>query len=86
MDKAEHIHLYDQMVTIRKLEEQAALQSVSYTHLRAHETVLDLVCRLLLEKKHPISTQHHQFQYQTTLIKSPIPSYTYTHITTPFTQ
>ena len=25
---------------------------VSYTHLRAHETVLDLVCRLLLEKKH----------------------------------
>ena len=28
---------------------------VSYTHLRAHETVLDLVCRLLLEKK----KQHH---------------------------
>ena len=27
---------------------------VSYTHLRAHETVLDLVCRLLLEKK-----KHH---------------------------
>ena len=27
------------------------LYSVSYTHLRAHETVLDLVCRLLLEKK-----------------------------------
>ena len=26
--------------------------AVSYTHLRAHETVLDLVCRLLLEKKH----------------------------------
>ena len=26
---------------------------VSYTHLRAHETVLDLVCRLLLEKKKP---------------------------------
>ena len=24
---------------------------VSYTHLRAHVTVLDLVCRLLLEKK-----------------------------------
>ena len=24
---------------------------VSYTHLRAHETVLDCVCRLLLEKK-----------------------------------
>ena len=28
-----------------------AAQAVSYTHLRAHETVLDLVCRLLLEKK-----------------------------------
>ena len=27
------------------------LEPVSYTHLRAHETVLDLVCRLLLEKK-----------------------------------
>ena len=24
---------------------------VSYTHLRAHETVLDIVCRLLLEQK-----------------------------------
>ena len=29
----------------------ADLVAVSYTHLRAHETVLDLVCRLLLEKK-----------------------------------
>ena len=28
-----------------------AFLAVSYTHLRAHETVLDLVCRLLLEKK-----------------------------------
>ena len=26
------------------------INPVSYTHLRAHETVLDLVCRLLLEK------------------------------------
>ena len=32
---------------------------VSYTHLRAHETVLDLVCRLLLEKKH---TNHSIYQ------------------------
>ena len=30
-----------------------AAAPVSYTHLRAHETVLDLVCRLLLEKKKP---------------------------------
>jgi len=29
----------------------SAPMAVSYTHLRAHETVLDLVCRLLLEKK-----------------------------------
>ena len=29
----------------------AGVVAVSYTHLRAHETVLDLVCRLLLEKK-----------------------------------
>ena len=29
---------------------------VSYTHLRAHETVLDLVCRLLLEKKQNIQS------------------------------
>ena len=31
--------------------EVEAFRAVSYTHLRAHETVLDLVCRLLLEKK-----------------------------------
>ena len=31
-------------------EETITLAAVSYTHLRAHETVLDLVCRLLLEK------------------------------------
>eukprot|EP00831_Metopus_contortus_P042440 TRINITY_DN33628_c0_g1_i1.p4 TRINITY_DN33628_c0_g1~~TRINITY_DN33628_c0_g1_i1.p4 ORF type:complete len:112 (-),score=17.91 TRINITY_DN33628_c0_g1_i1:21-356(-) len=27
------------------------IEAVSYTHLRAHETSLHLVCRLLLEKK-----------------------------------
>ena len=32
------------------------VQAVSYTHLRAHETVLDLVCRLLLEKKKKYKT------------------------------
>src|SRR5450756_1452034 len=31
--------------------EGAVLRPVSYTHLRAHETRHDLVCRLLLEKK-----------------------------------
>ena len=37
-------------------ESEGLLLAVSYTHLRAHETVLDLVCRLLLEKK---KTRHH---------------------------
>ena len=32
---------------------KASLKTVSYTHLRAHETEADLVCRLLLEKKKP---------------------------------
>eukprot|EP00657_Telonema_sp_P-1_P007319 TRINITY_DN27110_c0_g1_i1.p1 TRINITY_DN27110_c0_g1~~TRINITY_DN27110_c0_g1_i1.p1 ORF type:complete len:106 (-),score=51.04 TRINITY_DN27110_c0_g1_i1:33-350(-) len=35
----------------RFLADRCSTISVSYTHLRAHETVLDLVCRLLLEKK-----------------------------------
>ena len=39
-------------------------EAVSYTHLRAHETVLDLVCRLLLEKKknkntNTVNLKHH---------------------------
>src|SRR5665811_2446887 len=33
--------------------------AVSYTHLRAHETVLDLVCRLLLEKKKKKTKQNN---------------------------
>ena len=45
-------------------------EPVSYTHLRAHETVLDLVCRLLLEtkKKHitNILTQHPNYTYKYT--------------------
>ena len=36
-------------ISITRIE--LILMPVSYTHLRAHETVLDLVCRLLLEKK-----------------------------------
>ena len=34
-------------------------KAVSYTHLRAHETVLDLVCRLLLEKKKKATSKPH---------------------------
>ena len=42
-----------------------AIDPVSYTHLRAHETVLDLVCRLLLEKKkHPQNHIYLSTQYE----------------------
>ena len=43
----------EQVFDLRRQEAEAIdhLYPVSYTHLRAHETVLDLVCRLLLAKK-----------------------------------
>ena len=41
---------WDEMPMSQKLMSVSQM-AVSYTHLRAHETVLDLVCRLLLEKK-----------------------------------
>ena len=37
------------------------METVSYTHLRAHETGRNLVCRLLLEKKKK-KTQKNTFQ------------------------
>ena len=43
---AEHV---DTIVNVYR--DGGSVHTVSYTHLRAHETVLDLVCRLLLEKK-----------------------------------
>ena len=42
------------------------LVPVSYTHLRAHETVLDLVCRLLLEKKKKPTPHHINISYSNT--------------------
>jgi len=42
---------YNRLGWKEKEIQDIVLRSVSYTHLRAHETVLDLVCRLLLEKK-----------------------------------
>src|SRR5665213_4228432 len=36
-----------------------AEQAVSYTHLRAHETGRNLVCRLLLEKKKKKKKKNH---------------------------
>src|SRR5659263_753266 len=38
--------------------------SVSYTHLRAHETRHDLVCRLLLEKKKKKQTNKQKKQHK----------------------
>ena len=47
---------------------------VSYTHLRAHETVLDIVCRLLLEKKNEPGSSNQileaKFMTQTTVAAS----------------
>ena len=39
------------VIVHRKGATPAGKDAVSYTHLRAHETVLDIVCRLLLDKK-----------------------------------
>ena len=43
--------------------------AVSYTHLRAHETVLDLVCRLLLEKKKKQTTKKKKHNKKKTKTK-----------------
>ena len=37
------------------------ITAVSYTHLRAHETVLALVCRLLLVKKNETTNYQHLY-------------------------
>mgnify|MGYP003381690960 CR=1 FL=1 len=55
IDEAQFLSV-DQVRQLHRLAHGADLPvicwgPVSYTHLRAHETVLDLVCRLLLEKK-----------------------------------
>ena len=41
----------NKLINLTKKYLPESIKTVSYTHLRAHETVLDLVCRLLLEKK-----------------------------------
>src|SRR5659263_590565 len=44
--------------------EEVIIHPVSYTHLRAHETRHDLVCRLLLEKKKNSSRTREQINGQ----------------------
>ena len=58
------------IVKERDMRNTAALMAthrypVSYTHLRAHETALDLVCRLLLENNNNTHTQHNTTQSHT---------------------
>ena len=54
-NKANQVLTTQVQETMRELSVKVGVldahSAVSYTHLRAHETVLDLVCRLLLEKK-----------------------------------
>ena len=40
----------DTLLFVEQWENLDILKAVSYTHLRAHETLANLVCRLLLEK------------------------------------
>src|SRR5659263_226975 len=41
----------DIVKSLKDANEDEGVKAISYTHLRAHETRHDLVCRLLLEKK-----------------------------------
>ena len=53
-EQAEQKQLYAvYLAEIREQFDNTLDNAVSYTHLRAHETRHDLVCRLLLEKKKP---------------------------------
>eukprot|EP00831_Metopus_contortus_P070145 TRINITY_DN6342_c0_g1_i4.p1 TRINITY_DN6342_c0_g1~~TRINITY_DN6342_c0_g1_i4.p1 ORF type:complete len:192 (-),score=53.38 TRINITY_DN6342_c0_g1_i4:54-629(-) len=51
-------------IILERTNEIAELKPVSYTHLRAHETSLHLVCRLLLEKKKKINTKYNTAHQQ----------------------
>src|SRR5665648_1222764 len=54
IDKAPN-QLFRYRITVGEVTDRGVFinpEPVSYTHLRAHETRHDLVCRLLLEKKH----------------------------------
>src|SRR5450756_2510085 len=50
-DKAKALGVIEPFYRTSFLHGETSYRSVSYTHLRAHETRHDLVCRLLLEKK-----------------------------------
>src|SRR5678815_955802 len=50
-DAASYGHVGARQVIVHHRELTVGVTTVSYTHLRAHETPEHLVCRLLLEKK-----------------------------------
>ena len=55
------VHVHSPAVaTIKNLTPGIASVPVPYTHLRAHETVLDLVCPLLLEHKNRNTAQRYR--------------------------
>ena len=73
-----HINIINNWLTLAN-RVGGGTNPVSYTHLRAHETVLDLVCRLLLEKKNTSKSQNrldinthtdirHKLKYNTSLV------------------
>ena len=55
VQEIEHLEF---VAAVEQLAGKVGIQPVSYTHLRAHETVLDIVCRLLLEKKKNKTDKH----------------------------
>ena len=55
LEHTRHEFLLSTGVSFAALHEQGV--AVSYTHLRAHETGRNLVCRLLLEKKKKKNTK-----------------------------
>ena len=59
------IELVPVIVTLLAALPALTVRAVSYTHLRAHETVLDIVCRLLLEKKNTNNQNNQSNNHQT---------------------
>ena len=50
------------------LDNSILYTAVSYTHLRAHETRHELICRLLLEKKKCRLPENVMLEYENTTI------------------
>ena len=66
LEKNKKINIISQNTASKNAIIERHIIAVSYTHLRAHETCADLVCRLLLEKKKCpyISLENYQSSHQ----------------------